>query len=356
MSDGFEYGNARVRARRADLLTRARYEELASLDTDRLLATLSDTPYRPDLVAATPRYRGIRLCFESLRTNLARTLREMATWYEGPAARPVKWAVGRWDLRNVRTILRGHYARVDPDEIRVALVPAGRLDDDVLSELASQAGIRPTVELMISWGIPTPTIARAVSGALRTFEQSGDLGAVERTLDRAAAAELNAALHDAEPEVVRVLRAVIDHVNLLVALRLNKSRAEGQEWDALEPAERFLAGGAVPVTALARITRVEDRSAAITILSAGPVAADWRPAIERWGESGDVVALGNELDEMLARTAVGMFATADPLGPGVPVAYVWAKENEVANLRTIGAAIAAGVPPEAIEKDLVILE
>ena len=86
-----------------------------------------------------------------------------------------------------------------------------------------------------------------------------------------------------------------------------------------------------------------------------PLPAHWRPAIERWSESGNVTAFGDELDEMLTRTAVGMFATADPLGPGVPVAYVWAKENEVANLRTIGAAIVAGVPPEEIEKDLVIL-
>jgi V/A-type H+-transporting ATPase subunit C len=355
VSDGFEYGNARVRARRGELLKQAGYRELAVLDTDRLLAALSDTPYRPDLVVATPRYRGTRLCFEALRTNLARTLRELAGWYEGPAARPVKWAVGRWDLRNVRTILRGQYARVDPDEIRVALVPAGGLGDDILSELASQPGIRPTVELMVSWGVPTPAIARAVSGALRTFELSGNLEAIERALDRATVAELLAALGDAEHEVARVLRAQIDHVNLLVALRLNKARSEGQDWDALDPAERFLGGGGVPVTMLARVARAEDRPAAIAVLAETSVPASWRPAIERWSESGNVVAFGDELDEILTRMAVGMFATADPLGPGVPVAYVWAKENEVANLRTIGAAIAAGLSPEDIEKDLVIL-
>ena len=72
MSEGFEYGNARVRARRGDLLNQARYQDLAGLDTNRLLATLSDTPYRPDLVVATPRYRGIRLFHEALRVNLER--------------------------------------------------------------------------------------------------------------------------------------------------------------------------------------------------------------------------------------------------------------------------------------------
>lgn len=355
MSEGFEYGNARVRARRSDLLNRARYQELAGLDTDRLLATLSDTPYRPDLVAATPRYRGTRLFHEALRTNLANTLRDLATWYEGAAAGPVRWVVGRWDLRNIRTILRGHHARADPDEIRAALVPAGALGDDVLGELAGRAGLRPSVELMVAWGVPTPAVARAVAGALRSFELSGGFPAVERALDLAAADELRRALVDVEPEVARVLRTEIDQVNLLTALRLHNSRSDALDWDTLEAAERFLPGGVVPVVVLRRAARAEDRPTAVAILCEAALHATWRPALERWSDSGDVAALGGELDEMQIRIATGMFARADPLGPGVPLAFVWAKENEVANLRTIGAGVAAGVPPEEIEKELVIL-
>lgn len=355
MSEGFEYGNARVRARRSDLLNRARYQELVGLDMDRLLATLSDTPYRPDLVAATPRYRGARLFLEAVRTNLANTLRDLATWYEGPAAGPVRWVVGRWDLRNVRAILRGHHARVDPDEIRAALVPAGALGDDVLGELAGRPGVRPTVELMVVWGVPTPAIARAVAGALRSFEQSGDFQAVERALDRAAADGLRRELGEVEPEVARVLRTEIDQVNVLSALRLRNSRSDGLDGDSLDVAERFLPGGAVPVKVLGRVTRAEDRPTAVAILSEAPMQVSWRPALERWSESGNLVALGDELDEMLTRMATGMFARADPLGPGVPLAYVWAKENEVANLRTIGAGVVAGLPPEEIERELVIL-
>lgn len=355
MSEGFEYGNARVRARRSVLLTRARYQELTGLDTDRLLATLSDTPYRPELVAATPRYRGIRLFHEALRTNLANTLRDLATWYEGAAAGPVRWVVGRWDLRNVRTILRGHHARVDPDEIRATLVPAGPLGDAALGELVGRAGLRPTVELMLAWGVPTPAVARAVAGALRTFELSGDFPAVEQALDQAAADELRRGLVDLEPEVAGVLRTEIDQVNLLTALRLHNSRSDGHDWDTADAAERFLPGGAVPATVLRRAARAEDRPTAVAILGEASLRPAWRPALERWSDSGDVVALAGELDEALTRMATSLFARADPLGPGVPLAFVWAKENEVANLRTIGAGVAAGLPPEDIEKELLIL-
>ncbi len=355
MSAGYEYGNARVRARRGELLNLARYQELVILDTDRLLAALSDTPYRPDVVTATPRYRGTRLLYEALRANLARTLRELVTWYEGAAAAPVKLVVGRWDLRNVRAILRGQYARAGPDEIRAALVPAGALGEDVLGELAGQPGLRPTVELMVSWGVPTSTTAHAVSAGLRSFELSADLQALERALDRAAADHLRLALRDVAPEVARILRAEIDQSNLLVSLRLREARSDGQDWDTLEPAERFLPGGAVPVAVWMRAAQSEDRAAAVAIIWEARVYPSWRPALERWTESGDLAVLIDELDETMTRMAAAMSATTDPLGPGVPLSYVWAKENEVANLRAIGAGIAAGIAPEQIEEELVIL-
>ncbi len=255
----------------------------------------------------------------------------------------------------MRTILRGHYAGADPGEIRAALVPAGELSDDVLGELANQPGIRAAVDLMVSWGIPTPATVRAVAAALETFESSDDFQALERAMNRAEAEEVRRALDEAEPGVVRILRAEIDQANLLVALRLHQAQSEGQDVDAVDSAERFLPGGSLPAAVLARAGHAEDRAAAAAILVAAPLEATWRPGLERWSESGDLVVLNDDLNEMLKRQAVGMFATADPLGPGVPLAYAWAKENEVENLRTIGAGLAAGMSPQLIEEELVIL-
>lgn len=355
MSEGFEYGNARVRARRADLFGRAQYEELVGLDVDRLLATLSDTAYRPDLVAATSRYHGMRLFDEALRTNLARNLRDLVMWYDGAAATLLTLIVGRWDVRNIRTILRGQFARAEPDEIRAALVPAGALTDDVLGELADQPGLRPVIELMLAWGVPSRQTARAVADALKEFESSANWQALERIMDLADAEQLRRALDDAEPEVARILRAEIDRINLLTAVRLHQAGSDGRPGDTAELAEHFLDGGAIPVTGLVEATQAPDSTAAAAILLEAPLETAWRPAIQQWSESANLVELGDALDEMLTRSAAGMFATADPLGPGVPLAFVWAKQNEVENLRTIGAALAAGVPPDLIEEELVIL-
>ncbi len=353
MSDGFDFGNARVRARRAALLDEARYRELAALDVDRLLAALADTPYRPDLEAAAARHRGRGLLDEALRTHLARTLRELAGWYPADAAAELGLVLERWDLRNVRTILRGQHARRPPDEIRAALVPAGRLGDDVLGELAVQPTLRATVDLMAVWGVPSRAIASAAVEGLARFEATGDYAALERAVERAASARLARALPDATPEVAGLLRAAVDRANLLTVARL--LGADQERWEAGDPAEEFVAGGAVPTQLLARVARAGDRAAAVALLAGAPLPAAWAPAVARWGQSGNVVALGDDLDEAVTRRAASMFATADPLGPGVPVAFVAAKENEVQNLRTIGAGLAAGLPAEMIEEELVIL-
>ncbi len=123
----------------------------------------------------------------------------------------------------------------------------------------------------------------------------------------------------------------------------------------MDPAERFLPGGALPAPLLVRVARADDWSAAAAVLADAPLPAAWAPAVARWAESGDPVRLGDELDEILTRTAAAMFSTADPLGPGVPLAFVWAKENEVANLRTIGAGLDVGLDADLIEEELVIL-
>lgn len=354
MTEGYDFGNARVRARRAELLNGPRYRQLAALDVPGMVAALSETPYRPDLEAAATRHRGHRLLDEALSANLARTLRELAGWYTGRAAAAVTLAVSRWDHRNLRAVLRGQMARRDPGEIRAALVPAGSLGAGVLTELAGQPGLRAAIDLMVAWGVPSRPVARAAAGALAGYEATGDFGALELAVERAAATRLAAALTAAEPEVARALRMEVDLANVVTAARLHAAGAEAPGWDATDAAEHFLPGGSVPATQLARAASSEDRGAAIAAL-AGSVPAGWAPALARWAESGDPVALDNHLDAALTRSVAGMFATADPLGPAVPLAYVWAKENEVRNLRTIAAGLDAGMPPDLIEEELVIL-
>jgi V/A-type H+-transporting ATPase subunit C len=351
MSAAYDYGNARIRALKSALLSGTRYRELMDLDLDGLLAALGDTPYQPDVLAATPRHEGVRLVYEALRLNLSRTLVQMAAWYEGEAAEAIALLLGRWDLRNLRAVLRGQFARRPLDEIEAILVPAGTVTESILTELATQADLRTTIEMMMVWGVPDAKTARAVLAAWPEFEASGDFQALERVLERSRSEYVAAAVDRHDPTLAAVLKAEVDQVNILTMLRL-LDQGEGP-WDAVDPIERLLSGGAIPIPTLLRASAADDRAAATAEL--GAAARPWLPALSRWAESGDLVGLAGDLEAKTTTAAASLFSTSDPLGLGTPIAYVWAKENEVRNLRTIAAGLDAGLPPELIETELVVL-
>lgn len=354
MTVAYDFGNARVRARRAALFDASQYRALTTLDVPQMLAALSETPYRPDLETAAARYRGYRLLDAALTANLVRTLRELAGWYTGQAAAVVHLIVARWDLRNLRAVLRGQVARRDPAEIRAALVPAGPLGAGVLGELAEQPGLRAAVDLMVVWGVPSRAVAGAAAGALGRYEATGDYAAFEVAVEGAAASRLADDLAEMDSaEVTRTLRTEVDLANLVAAARLREVGGEASA-DPTDAARHFLPGGSLPTVVLAQAAGLAERGAAAAAVATS-VPAGWGAALAHWVETGDPVALGDELHATFTRSVAAMFATADPLGPGVPLAYVRAKENEVANLRTIGAGLDAGLPPDLIEEELVIL-
>jgi V/A-type H+-transporting ATPase subunit C len=352
MADGFEYGNTRLRARKAGLLDATAYDGLLGTDVDGMLASLTETPYRPDVEAALPRARGLGCLHEALRTHLARTLTELRGFYGGRPGREVDLLVRRWDVRNLRTILRGQARLAGAEEVVPLLVPVGALDETTLRQLALQPGLRAAIDLMVAWGVPDPDVARALLAAWPAFVAGGDPAVLEATLDRAWAARLAAAVPDLPEPMVRMLGRETDLTNVLVALRLREARARGEP---LAGDERFLAGGVVAPGVLGTAVG-SDEPAAARLLASAPLPSTWRSALARFAARPDLVVLAEELEAALAREAIAMFATGDPLGIAVPIAFTWAKETEARNLRLVGQAVTAGTPAALVRDRLVLVD
>ncbi len=352
---GIDYGNARVRALKAGLLDGPAYRSLAAADLDALIAALADTAYRADLQAATPRFGGLRRLEEALRTNLGRTLAMLPGWYDGADADGIRTVLSRWDLRNARTILRGAYGHSPPDEIVALLVPAGSLGESILAELAESPDLRTVVEQMVVRSVPSTAVARAVLETWPDYATTGDLRTLEHALHLGHARELVFRMAALDPVVSRVLRRELDGTNILTALRLQAAASTVGELGAVEAEEELLPGGEIPLAVLAAAARADEASTAASTLHGSAMPPEWREPIASYGRSGALGALADALDAAQARTNAGMFATGDPLGIAVPVAFVWAKENEVRNLRVLGSGLAGGIPADMIEDDLVIL-
>jgi V/A-type H+-transporting ATPase subunit C len=71
-------------------------------------------------------------------------------------------------------------------------------------------------------------------------------------------------------------------------------------------------------------------------------------------EENNISALERALEEVLLRKAVAL-GSADPFGVGIAISYLWGKQNEITNLRIIVKGVSAGLPPERMKKELILV-
>lgn len=345
---GFEYGNTRLRARRTGLLSAADYDRLITTATiDQLLGSLADTPYADDVENAVARYRGARRVDEALRSNLATTLGEMRSFYQGRPGELVQLLLDRWDLENTRALLRLPALPEASEDVASLTVPAGRLDDAAIRELAAVSDPAGRVDLIVAWGIPSRDLARGLLRVRPDYLAEGDVAVLELALDRAFAAHLDEVLDDESGDAAAVLRSRIDATNLLTALRVREARLGGEPVPA-DLASLFLPAGIVSTDLWEAAAHTDDAEAAAAAVTARRVLPGWARAVERWLEREDLPTLAADLGAATSRAAQSLFVTGDPLGFDVPVAYTAAKEAEVRNIRLVARGIVHGLAAPVI--------
>lgn len=337
---GLDYGNARLRVRAASWLSAVDYRELlASSSVDGLLGSLAQTSYAEDVSAAMGRHRGLRRLDEAVRTHLSRQLGDVLSFYTGDVAARLSAYLARWDLRNVRTVLRDLAGRREQTADIGTLVTAGAFDYETLEEVAAQRDVRAAVDLLSVWGLPSPTVVRELRRALPAFTEMGDVLLLEHALDRALG-EFAASEREEGDLVTRLLRREVDKINLMSLLRL---RAESGSTGSASHAEPVV-GGAVPPHVWVDLATADD-----TVL-AGELSARveplWRPGLAAWLQHRDLARLDTDLAHAAALESIALFRRGDPLGIEIPIGYIGRQESEAANLRMIGRAVAGGLDRE----------
>ena len=364
MPADYGYLNARIRAMKSRLLDARLYNELlAKTDLNDLLASLARTGYGGSMAAALARYSGWDALRDGLRQDLVSSLRKVHSMVmDAPASEPaqlVRSLLARWDRNNLFTVIRAHsHGAATPLEMDI-LVPAGELDIIALEELVRQPDLRAAVDLLSTWGLP---YAAALGDAMPRATETGDPAVLENVLDQRYAAVLQEQLDtlpDSESvvQVRRILGLELDQRNLLTALRLRGANLGGdyQTQEALRNPEPLAAwhlpGGALSERVLTSLLTMPTTEEVCTTLAVTPAATPWRSALEAWCEHGSLPKLQDALERRLTELAIGLFYH-NPLSIAPIIAYLWAKENEVRNLRLIGMGILQGSSKDLILEDL----
>jgi V/A-type H+-transporting ATPase subunit C len=350
---GREYGytNARIRGMRSRLLKQAFFDDLmSSKDIGGMIQKVMQTEYGPDLESRLLHGRTATQVDEALKDNMTRTFRKVLSLANDEAQGLVTTLLGRWDLFNIKTIIRGKHMKLTDEEIIDSLVAVGQLTQTDTEELAKQADIRALVDTLSTWSLPFAVPLREV---LPEYDEGQDLSILELALDRYYyewAAKRLKGWRENKRIARTFLGAQVDTMNLLTCIRLLNS-----DMGDTDSSRFFLPGGDIVDEALfTELSAMSDVDEVFNRIKKTPYGRPLDQVALMYVEKGSVSVFERALEDYLFRQA---FATGkgDPLGIGLAISYLWAKANEVTNLRIVVKGVSVGMPEERMREELIVV-
>ena len=352
---GYDYGNARLRAKKSQFLAKRELESLAEAGSPQgLISALVKTSYRKPVEAALARSSGMDCIADALRYDLINTLGKVQFFFTGQAAEMAAIVFRTYDIQNLKAILHGLSKHSTAGEILSILLPVGELKDNVLTELASSPSPRAAIDVLASLrSLFAPPLVE-----LRSEYPGIDIPEMELALDRWFYRETYQYLRSVHPAgrlLFSAMQLEADLINLLTVLRFAHAPGERKflrEWFHTDQLDRFFVGpGKITFATLVRAGGQDTINAAVEILADTPYEIPLNLGLKAYAHS----ALLSDIEKQLKHfrlTWLSRQIYKDPLGIGVLLGYVALKVNEVSNLRWIAQGISLGLKVEAIRAEL----
>jgi V/A-type H+/Na+-transporting ATPase subunit C len=290
------------------------------------------------------KYRGARLVAMATRLNLSRSYAEVAGYATGELQALLLLYLQRYDVWNIKTVIRGKLAGMAAEEVESQLVPAGALRSNELGQLIRLGSLDEVIERLARTPYG-PLLREGLEGGKRQ-----NLGRVENELDKKYYQTLLKAVEPSnEPKraFLDYLRLEADIVDLKTILRL---RAAGMD----DPAPYLVDpdGGDLDGPGALRLLRAAPEDF-VREVEAMPFGAPLVPVLQQYFQDKDLNRAVVGLDKALLASSQG-FSRRYPLSLLPVVDYVLRKKVEVDNLRIIAAAKEHGLPEDQIRGLLLL--
>ncbi|HTY47150.1 MAG TPA: ATP synthase A1 subunit C [Methanomassiliicoccales archaeon] len=343
----YPYACARVRAKKSQLLTKESYPKLLNMDLNEISRFLGETQYNAEMTELATKYEGVNLIELGMSRNLARVYGAVLGFTKGELRQMVSSYLERWDIWNVKTVVRGKHSKATLDEIREDLVPAGKLKEEDLSALLAMetvAEVLEGAEKMVSIFLPEEIVS--------SYQTTGQLSAIEDYLDKVYYRRLIESISPrshAERLLLAYVRREIDATNLMTLLKLKR---EGLGPDKIAP---FMieGGDELPMAQLERLLPVEGYDALLQELTRLSFYEEIKDALEKAKTSSSLDDVTLALKKYQIRQAE-KFSHLYPLSVLPIIDYIIRKKTEVDNIRIVARCKESGLDPDTIKRLLVV--
>ena len=341
----YAYAVARVKAKKAGLMGNDAYQKMLLMSLPEISRFISESGYAKEITELTGKFDGINLIEHATYMNMARLLKGILDSTTGELHDTLAADLERWDIWNLKVILRGKSFGIDADSIREDLVPAGNLDSAMLDKLISletEEDVLNQYGKMNGTAIPQPV--------MEAYKEQGNLAPIEDYLDKHHYERLLASI-DPSSRPTRLyqdfIRKEIDITNIETILKLKMEGVHGEE-----VMKYYISGGKDIDKKLAtQLANAETISAAVNDLAQLDFYDDIKEALDADANSlRDIVAGMKKYKMRMTKS----FSHLYPLSIIPIIDYMIHKENEVNNIRIVARGIESGLDKDTINSLLVI--
>lgn len=334
----YAYITGRVRAMKTKLVPNEMYSRMLSMDVSEIARYLEETQYKEEIDSLAKDFSGSELVEHATFANLAKTYSKLLEVSIDEPQFLILEYLRRWDVWNIKTILRGKFYGASDAEILKYIVPAGELNLEFLDGLAKKESINEVISALDGTDFAV---------ALSKYDGKM-LASVENALDQLYYFRMERAvggtLSVGGGLLLKYVRREIDIRNLITLFRMNKA---GIEASIIH--ENLIPGGKLG----------DDMSR-----MAGQPFNEFIRGLEGYpfwsaisdvasGEMESVSRVETRLKAYLVRYAWAL-SNYHPLSILPVLGYIVSKETEVSNIRKVVRGKEAGLPSELIEEQMVV--
>ena len=147
-SSNYAYAVTRVRAMKSKLLPKESYPRLLNMGIDEITRFIQESEYKNDVDELAMKYSGGDLAEHALNRNLALTYDKLVRITSGELNYLVVAYLRRYDIWNIKTLLRGKLYNASVEDILESLIAAGEFTYTSMSELAAKATYQEVIEAL----------------------------------------------------------------------------------------------------------------------------------------------------------------------------------------------------------------
>jgi len=338
-NSNYAYAVTRVRAMKSKLLPKESYPRLLNMGIDEITRFIQESEYKNDVDELAMKYSGGDLAEHALNRNLALTYDKLERITTGELNYLISAYLKRYEIWNVKTLLRGKLYNASVEDILESLIAGGQFTYTFLSEIAAKATYQEVIDgLRKTEYYPL----------LQKFDGT-NLAYIENELDKVYYSSIFEVIGEPKSKdrklFARVVALEVDVKNLSTLFRLKKAGLEHP--DEIMPL--MIEGGLDLRPEKLAILPYDEF---INQLQKTPY---W-DAISSVASSdtASLTALESRLTRYYLESAT-TFSHASPLSIVPVMDYIIHKNNEVVNLRIIFRGKEAGLDDNLIKDQLVVI-